>query len=524
NGTINIASGSVLAPQGNQTIAGTGSIVFADGSASNRLNVEAGNLVIDSGATVRGQTGHIGQQAFAGGAATLTNNGTINADGGGTITVNVTSALTNNGTMRAQNGTLLIQDAVAGTGTLQVDSTGVTNLANTPNTQGKLVMGAAGSTLNIGTQNLTINSDYTNVAAGSGNSFDRRAGVSGAGLIVAGANAAQAITGAGVSHGATANATLTINNVRVGATTFNYQIANTGSTGPALRGAIQTSVNGANLSDARLSGVGVSAGNYNTGGPGSNTGDLGVTFTAATAGALAALSGQVLNLRSNFENIADQKLNIVVGSGAAAYNPAVGSASPSPLQLANQRVGGSGSAALTVSNTAAAGSFSEDLIANFGNNSGAASNNGGSVAGLLAGSSNASAMRVGVDTSSAGAKSGSVTIDYQTAGAVNGVSNGLGAASAGSQNITVSGDVYRLAQGAATPTPVSFGNRHVGDSASQLLAVQNTAAADGFSEKLNASISSNGAQVTASGSFNLLAAQATDSSSLQVGIDTSSAG
>ncbi|WP_300321866.1 choice-of-anchor D domain-containing protein [Accumulibacter sp.] len=525
NGTINIASGSVLAPQGNQTIAGTGSIVFADGNASNRLNVEAGNLVIDSGVTVRGQTGHIGQQAFAGGAATLTNNGTINADGGGTITVNVTSALTNNGTMRAQNGTLLIQDAVAGTGTLQVDSTGVMTLANAANTQGKLVMGAAGSTLNIGTQNLTINSDYTNVAAGSGNSFDRRAGVSGAGQIVAGANAAQAITGAGVSDGATANATLTINNVRVGATTFNYQIANTGSTGPALRGAIQTSVNGANLSDARLSGVGVSAGNYNTGGPGSNTGDLGVTFTAATAGALAALSGQVLNLRSNFNNIADQKLNIVLAGGAAAYNAAVGSATPSPLVLANQRVGGSLAQFFTVSNAAPAGSFSEDLNASFSASSGQAGISGGNITGLLAGSANSSTMAAHIDTSSAGAKAGTVTLAYETAGKVNGVSNGLSPASVGSQTINVSGDVYRLAQGATTPTPIAFGNRHVGDTASQNLSVQNSAAADGFSEKLNASFGSNtGAASNNGGSINGLVAGGSNASSMSISLDTSSAG
>ena len=127
---------------------------------------------------------------------------------------------------------MTIQPALTGTGTLQVDPAGVANLANTPNTQGMLVMGAAGSTLNIGTQNLTITSDYTNAASGSGNSFDGRAGISGAGLIVAGGDVAQAITGAGVTNGSTANATLTIGNVRVGANNFAYQIANTGTHRP----------------------------------------------------------------------------------------------------------------------------------------------------------------------------------------------------------------------------------------------------------------------------------------------------
>jgi hypothetical protein len=85
---------------------------------------------------------------------------------------------------------------------------------------------------------------------------------------------AQAITGTGVSNGDTTNATLTINNVRVGATTFNYQIANNGTTGPALRGAIQTNVNGANLTDARLSG---------TASPPATTTPAGRAATAATS-------------------------------------------------------------------------------------------------------------------------------------------------------------------------------------------------------------------------------------------------
>ena len=489
NGTINIGLNSILAPQGNQTIGGTGSIVFADSSASNRLNVEGGNLVLGAGVTVRGQTGIIGQQAFVGGAATLTNNGTINADAGGTITVNVNGALTNNGLMRAQNGTLAIQDALTGSGTLQVDPTGAMTLANLANTQGKLVMGGAGSTLNIGTQNLTITNDYTNVGSGLGNSFNRRAGISGVGLILAGSNAAQAITGANVTNGNTANATLTLNNVRVGATTFNYQVANTGLTGPSLRGAIQTSVNGANLTDARLSGAGVTASNYNTGAPGGNTGNLGVTFTAVNAGVLAPLSGQLLNLRSNFDNIADQKLNIVLGAGAAAFNAATGNATPSPAQVANQRIGGLNTAVLTVANTAASGAFSEDLNASFGASTGTVSGSG-SIAGRLAGTNNTGtgAMAVAVNTVSAGAKTGTVTLNYQTAGAVGGVSNGLGTSGAGSQVITVNGNVFQAATGAIQTAALNFGTVQVGQAVSQNLVIRNTATgASGFVEDLNAS-------------------------------------
>jgi hypothetical protein len=133
-GTVNIAKASIFAPQGDQTIGGNGSIVFADNNGSNRLNVEAGNLVLGSGITLRGDTGVIGNQGYVGGAATLTNNGVINADAGGTITVAVSGATTNNGMMRAENGTLAVNSALVNNGTLQADATGVvklpTNFAN----------------------------------------------------------------------------------------------------------------------------------------------------------------------------------------------------------------------------------------------------------------------------------------------------------------------------------------------------------------------------------------------------------
>lgn len=494
NGTINIGSSSLLNFEGNQTLGGTGSIVFGAGG-NNRVGVDGGNktLTIASGVTIRGVHGSIGLgQLINGSGNAVINNGTINSDGGGTITVQgLNSGLTNNGLLRAQNGTLNVLTALSGTGTLQVDAAGTMNLMAGAKTQGQLAMGAPGAALTLSTGNLTINNDYTNVGAGTGNAFNRRAGVTGAGLIVAGGDAAQAITGTNVTNGNTANATLTIGNVRIGATSFDYQIANTGNTGPALRGAIQTSVNGANLNDARLSGTGVAAGNYNTGGPGSNTGNLGVTFTAANAGALAPLSGQVLNLRSNFENIADQKLNIVLAGGAAAYNAAVGSAAPTPVTVANQRVGGANTAALTISNTAATGVFSEDLHASFGANGGAATNNGASIAGVVAGGNNVGTLSVGVNTTTSGAKTGTVTLNYQTAGAVGGVTTASVLPAWANQAVTVNGNVYQAASGALQTAPLNFGTVQVGQSVSQNLVVRNTATgAAGFVEDLNASFGS----------------------------------
>jgi hypothetical protein len=120
--TIKIGQGSILAPEGNQSITGTGNIIFADNNTSNRLNLEAGNLALGAGINVRGNTGYIGQQSFIGGTATLINNGSISADvSGGTITLAVNGGTTNNGILSAQNGgTLLLNTSISNTAAGQI--------------------------------------------------------------------------------------------------------------------------------------------------------------------------------------------------------------------------------------------------------------------------------------------------------------------------------------------------------------------------------------------------------------------
>lgn len=531
-GLININSNSVLAFQGTQALSGTGEVLFGNTGSSNKIAIDGSgsDLTIGSGILIHGINGTIGAQHFIGTAnSSLTNNGTINSDGGGVITVAASpvGAFTNNGTLRAENGTLNLGAPVSGTGTLRVDAAGVLNMSNAgPSTQGRLVIGATGAAFNTANQNVTINADYTNAGSGVGNAFNNRAGINGTGLILAGGNAAQAITGANITNGATTNATLTIGNVRVGNNNFAYQIANTGTTGPDLRGAVQTSVNGGNITDARLSGSGVTASNYGPIATQGNSGNMNVVFNAASAGVIAPLAAQSVNLRSNFANIADQKLNIVVGSGAAAYNAAVGSASPSPINLGNTRVGGTLAGNLTVANSAAAGAFSEKLDAVFGASTGQASNNGGSISLLAAGSSNNSNMGVALNTAAAGARSGTVTLNYATNGTG---TSGLATASAGSQVIAVSGNVYQAAVGNLTNSPYNFGTVQVGQSVSQNLSIRNAATGPaGFVEDLNASFGSTSgqgaSQISGSGSINGLTAGSTNSNGMLVTVNTSTAG
>ncbi|MBK9571448.1 MAG: choice-of-anchor D domain-containing protein [Rhodoferax sp.] len=554
NGSLNLQSGgnsTNLLVSGPVTLAGNG-VTNLSNSTANSISAQGAGaqLTVGAGQTIQG-SGQFG----AGTGIALVNQGTITANqsspmtiamtgpvsnaSGGLMqavaggTLNINSALANNGSLAANGGVVNANAAFNGTGTALISGAGQLNVGAS-STVGTLTHNSsAASGLVLGANNITVSGDYTNANAGTGNSFNRRANVTGAGQILAGGDAAQVLTGTGVTNGNTTNATLTLGNVRVGSTTFNYQVANNGSTGPSLRGAIQTNVNGGNLTDARLSGAGVTASNYNTGAPGSNTGNLGVTFTAASAGALAPLSGQVLNLRSNFDNIADQKLNIVLGAGAAAYNAAVGNTTPSPVQVANQRIGGGNTAALTVANTAVAGAFSEDLNASFGTSTGAASGSG-SIAGRLAGTNNtgAGAMAVAVNTGSAGAKTGTVTVNYQTAGAVNGVNNGLGTASVGNQVITVNGNVFQSAAGAIQTAALNFGTVQVGQSVSQNLTIRNTATgASGFVEDLNASFGSasgtGAGLISGSGSLNGILAGTNSTAGngvMTVAVNTAAAG
>ncbi|MCB1874479.1 MAG: choice-of-anchor D domain-containing protein, partial [Chromatiales bacterium] len=196
---------------------------------------------------------------------------------------------------------------------------------------------------------------------------------------------------------------------------------------------------------------------------------------------------------------------------------------PEPVNFGNVHVGDTVNQALSITNTAAADGFSENLNASFNGTSGAATASG-NFSGLGAQQTDNSSLMVGLNTATAGAVSGSATIDLVSDGA--GI-NTLGQTGIGSQTVNVSGNVFRLAEATVdNPLAFAFGNVHVGDSVMQAVSISNTAADDGFSERLNAAFgSSSDARIQNNGgSFTLLGAQQTDNSSLVVSVDTSSSG
>ncbi len=189
---------------------------------------------------------------------------------------------------------------------------------------------------------------------------------------------------------------MSFGNIHVGdAPALNYQIANINpAAGPSLRGAIQTVVGGANLTDARLSGAGVTAANFGPIANGGNSGNLAVTFTGSTAG---ALSGQQIGIVNNFDNVADQILQLT----GAAYRYANPTAHmPEPINFGNFHVGDPvPSQLLSITNNVPADGFSESLDASIGIPTGGVTTNGGSFTGLAPGITNSTSLSVGIMTS-----------------------------------------------------------------------------------------------------------------------------
>lgn len=420
-GTLDLADGRVFTTAGALTNSG---IIGLSGNGT-RLNA--------SGAFTNNALGGV---SLAGGTlsgADITNHGTISGFG------TVTDRPLNHGTIQAAGGALVFEHGIqGGSGTVQIDPGASLDLSGgtEASTADYLIhQGTTPGSLNLGANDFRVDADYTNDSSGSGNSFDPRANVAGSGQILAGGDAAQHLTG-DVSNGATTSPQLDFGNVHVGAvSTLSYQIANTGSSGPALRGAVQTAAGTGSINDSRLGGAGVTAGNFGPLAPGADSGNLEVTFTADTAG---ALNGQAVGIVSNFGNIPAQTLSI---TGAAYRFAAPVIPAGSTVSFGIVHVGDSVSRDVEVTNSAAADGFSEGLNAAF-TGSGAGITTGGAVNGLAPGASSGSSLKVGLDTSSAGIISGTADLGFDSDGTG---SSGLGQTSLPGGTVNVSGQVNNYA-------------------------------------------------------------------------------
>lgn len=552
NGTIALNGGggksAVLLLTGNTSLTGGGTVQMTDSTGSGNAFFEGNGFTLTNVNTISG-TGTIGngtlglintgtiEAATAGGTEMLAlngtggvaNNGTFEASNGATL--GIVPSFTNTGTIHALNGgTVIASSGFTGTtGTAQIDAGGTLDI-RASSTIGTLIQNG---TLGLGSNNITVSGDYVPLNFGtsnSGNSFDRNAGVTlnvtnPGDINAAGpnANTLQATTGADVSGGATATPTLNLGNVRVGSTTSaTYAIENTGTaSNPSIRGAIQTSVDGGNITFPGLSGSGATAQNFGPIAPGSSSDNYTVTYAPTTAG---ALSGQALQFATNFGNVDPQTMTIT-GSVYRLANPVINT--PSPVSFA-ARVGDTVTPQTLSITNSSPDAYTEDLAASFGTTA-TPFTGSGSIADLAAQETDASSLSIGLDTSTAGSFSGMIPLDFTSTGTFGG-----GAGSDGGDPVAVdtdasvsaSANIYTPAV-AAVPSSVNFGIVHVGDgggSLTQSAAVQNGAAVTALNDVLTGSINGGSGPFSTNGNLGGGLGPQVSSSALKVMLNTGTAG
>ncbi len=546
-GTAGNWDNGVPAPTSDVTIGntGNGNVTLAQDATVNSLTVKSGNTLQYQAATPQSLTvgasvavnqggalglGTAGDKLAVGG--TLTNAGAVTMNGAdvyglgalsntatGSITGNGTihsasgAQLSNDGLVEATGGTLALRQGVSGSGTLQIDAGASLDLSNakTGSTTGSLTHN--GANLNLGAQSITVSQDYTNANFGVGNGFNNHANVTGTGQILAAGNVGMTVTGTGITGGSSAS--LTLGNVHVGSTNNgSFDINNTGTSGPQIRGAVQTT----GLSNPAFA---LTAQNF---GPVGLGGSAAVNYSYnPTAG--GALSGQSFKVVSNFDNVGP----VTVAVNGAAYdyaNPTLNTTQP--VNLGNFHVGAAPSqVALSISNsTITNAAFQEGLNASVAGTTGAATSNGGAISLLAAGNTNNSAITVGLNGNTAGVETGKVTLGLVSDGQG---TSGLGKTSLASQSVTVTGTGYNLAQ-SNTIAPINLGVLHAGSGiVSQAISISNIAPTGNFTEGLDSAFgayTNSGGTInpTFSGSITNLAAGATDATSMKVSVNTASVG
>ncbi|HSW08491.1 beta strand repeat-containing protein, partial [Aquabacterium sp.] len=430
------------------TMSGTGSSTFSgglaiSGAAAKTLDQRdlilagasswAGNSTIafSNGAVLTNNGSFADQNA---GSVNLTSSGTGNRfanagtytkSGAGTTTVN--TAFTNNGTLALNAGGLNLTSGVSGSGSASVAS-GATLSLGANSTVGSMVKAG---TLALGPNNLSVALDYNNTGSGVGNAYNRHAGVTGTGQILALGSVQQTLSGDLITLGNTANAVLTLASGRVGDApiTTSFKINNVGS-GASLRGAIQTG----GVSSAALSGSGVAAQNWGAVASGGSTGAYTVTYSPTAAG--QSLAGQSLSIVNNFDNVAGQTLSI---SGGKVYAPAVAQLGSSAMNFGIVHVGDTVGGGVTVRNAATVAGLN-DVLQGTASGGGGAFVVGGNLAGLAAGGQDSSSLKVGLDTSRAGVYRGTADLAFASHNA------DMSDLALGSQQLALSAQVNNYAE------------------------------------------------------------------------------
>ena len=525
-GGITVNSSSVISGDGNVAVnsSGAGVVTFSgDNLYTGTTGITAGTLRINgnqtsaTGAVTVSSTATLGGSGTIGGAVTV-NAGGFHAAGNSIGTQTMLAGYTQNGTEQVELGTPGanpadgVSDLTAVTGALNLGGASTLQLINNAGAGGNGSMGAGayGLITFTGTRTGTFNS-VTNPLS---------------------ATLHEKVVYNGTSNGsvdlevyrlATANTIttpVTLANVRVGGTfgTSALSIQNTASADGFSEGLNATQ--GSTTGSASVSGTDIS---NLAAGSSSSTISVGLGGAANTGTAGAKTGTVAIGLASNGSGTSGYGTTALSGQSitvnGSVFNAAVANTIATPVALNNVRVGGTfGTSALTISNTAAAGAFTEGLNATQGATTGQATVGGTNISNLAGGASS-STILVGLggaaNTGTAGAKTGTVAIGFASSG----TNSGLADLALAGQTITVNGSVFNAAVANTISTPVTLTKIRVGDAfGTSALTISNTAAAGAFTEGLNATQGATTGDASVSGTNISNLAGGSSSSTISVGL------
>ncbi len=322
-GTLAIGGHSTYAGSAPVTVSAIALLNASTLALTNSLNF-AGTFDIEGRTTVSG-------------AGTLTSSGLFEQTGQGLAVISA-AVVSSGGISVISGGTLAFSGGLANTG-LILDKGSFTDTAaltggslNVSGSSASAVIasaaGAANSTLatlslaggamlNTSGTTLTVGGDYTNTATGTGNAYNPDAGVTGT---IDGQGTQLTVVGVDGTKITNVNGTLTI--AIAAGKTAHFEVENTGAAGSAaLRGALQTTVNGGSISGTQLTGTGVKAANFGPVLAGAAGPIYAITYHGGT------LSNEAIHLASDFANVAGVTIDIVA-QGSGSTEPAVYSTQP----------------------------------------------------------------------------------------------------------------------------------------------------------------------------------------------------
>ncbi len=265
--------------------------------------------------------------------------------------------------------------------------------------------------------------------------------------------------------------------------------------------------------------------------PGSFTGNFGQLVAGGTANITASLNTAAAGSISDtatlvlFSDGANSsglgitpRSTVTLSSTGGVYRLAAPQVSTTSVTFPNAHMGDAISTLINISNTDPADSFSESLD---GTLSGV-TNNEFTGNFLLLPAGQTTSITATFNTLNAGHITETANLGLTSDGAE---TSGLPATQFNSVSLSSSGNVYRLASPGTLPSTINLGTIHVNNSAAATttLTIANTQVADGFSEQLGASFNGTTGNVAASGGPILVNASTSDTTHMQITLDTSTA-